>query len=90
MLMFTIPKENQLYKEIEISNMQYFRLNIDYTGTNFVEDKTKLYLLYKGKNLLFTGDNIVSTDFTSLELPFGTFYKTQMSPFMLRNVSNLW
>jgi hypothetical protein len=61
-----------------------------YNGGDFAEPKTKLYLLYKGNNILFTGDNIQFTPFTSLELPFGSFYKTQLSPFLLRNVSNLW
>jgi hypothetical protein len=52
--------------------------------------KTKLYLLYKGKNVLFTGDAVHFDSFTSLELPFGNFYKTQIAPFIIRNVTNLW
>ena len=88
--LFYYIQPDEAYDTIRISNSQYFKLQFTYIGPDFVEPKTKLYLLYKGKNILFTGDNIVDTDFTSLELPFGSFYKTQMSPFLLRNVTNLW
>jgi len=53
-------------------------------------NKTKLYLLYKGYNVLFTGDDVRHDNFTSLELPFGNFYKTQLAPFIVKNVTNLW
>lgn len=73
-----------------ITNAQYFRLDFVYIGEEFIYHKTKLYMLYKGNNILFTGDNIEKQSFTSLELPFGSFYKTQMSPFLLRNLTSLW
>lgn len=52
--------------------------------------RSKLYILYKGNNVLFTGDDVEYTKFTSLELQFGNFYKSQIAPFIIRNVSNLW
>ena len=81
---------NPIYKNIIIENYQYFRLDVNYTGSDLVMKRSKLYLLYKGNNVLFNGDGVQHLEFTSLELPFGTFYKTQISPFMIKNVSNLW
>jgi hypothetical protein len=53
-------------------------------------NRTKLYILYKGNNVLFTGDSVKFTDFSSLELKFGSFYKSQIAPFIISNVTNLW
>ncbi len=87
---YTIVRDEKTFSSIRIENYQYFRLNIRYVGPELVMDKTKLYLLYKGNNVLFTGDNVQRDAFTSLELPFGNFYKTQLSPFIIKSVSNLW
>ena len=89
-LYYSMVRDKALFKTIIIENYQYFRINIKYVGTGLVMDKTKFYLLYKGNNVLFTGDNINFDSFTSLELPFGSFYKTQLAPFIVKNVTNLW
>jgi hypothetical protein len=89
-LMYSIVPQKSIYDNIIIENMQYFRLDMEYIGAPLVSPHSKLYLLYKGNNILFDGENVTPLDFTSLELPFGAFYKTQLSPFLIRNVSNLW
>jgi len=87
---FSIKKDHEACEKIRIENYQYFRFNVKYKGPKLVMDKTKLYLLYKGNNVLFSGDDVTFDTFTSLELPFGYFYKTQLAPFIVRNVTNLW
>lgn len=47
-----------------------------------------LYLLYSGDNYYFTGTDMQDTYFTSLELPFGGFYKTQISPVLYSRLTN--
>jgi hypothetical protein len=88
-LMYDVPITS-VYESVIIENMQYFKLDINYIGSPLISPHSKLYLLYKGNNILFDGENVTPIDFTSLELPFGSFYKTQLSPFVVRNVSNLW
>jgi hypothetical protein len=76
-LYFKIKDHNdELYGTVRIENLQYFRLEITYIGDPLVMKRSKLYLLYKGNNVLFTGDEVVHSNFTSLELQFGYFYKT--------------
>lgn len=78
--------ENQLY----LDNSQYVRLDVKYNGDRLVVPGSKLYFLYGGNNYFFTGKQITQIWFTSLELPFGKFYKTQISPFYEDNLFNLW
>lgn len=46
--------------------------------------------MFAGNNYYFTGVEILSIWFGSLELPFGSFYKIQVSPFFQKNLKNLW
>lgn len=76
-LYFKIKDHNdELYGTVQIENYQYFRLEITYIGEELVMKRSKLYLLYKGNNVLYTGDDVEHAKFTSLELQFGYFYKT--------------
>lgn len=65
-------------------------LDINYHGEPLVIPGSQLYLLYAGNNYFFTGKKIQQIWFTSLELPFGHFYKTQISPFFKDELKNLW
>lgn len=74
-----------------IENSQYTSINVAYTSTNqFAIPGTKLYLLYNGVSSYFTGKEVDAIPFSSLELPFGRFYKTQLSPFYEDSLTNLW
>ena len=73
-----------------IENSQYVHLDIKYHGDPLVIPGSQLYLLYAGNNYFFTGKKIQQIWFTSLELPFGHFYKTQISPFFKDELKNLW
>jgi hypothetical protein len=75
-LYYKVIRDQALFSSIRIENYQYFRIAIKYKGPDLVMNQTKLYLLYKGNNVLFTGDDITFDSFTSLGLPFGNFYKT--------------
>lgn len=75
-LYYSIIPGNPVYDQILISNLQYFRLNMVYLGKPLVANKSRLYLLLKGNNVLFNGNGVQFTSFTSLELPFGTYYKS--------------
>lgn len=75
---------------INLDNSQYVRLDVAFEGTPLVIPGSKLYLLYGGNNYFFTGKQITQIWFSSLELPFGHFYKTQISPFYEYNQFNLW
>ena len=77
-LYYSMVRDKALFQTIRIENYQYFRINIKYVGTGLVMDKTKFYLLYKGNNVLFTGDNINFDSFTSLELPFEVFIRLSL------------
>ena len=56
----------------------------------FINPGTKLYLLYSGQNFYFTGKQKLNLWFTSLELPFGGFYKTQIAPFFTTKPYSNW
>ena len=60
--------KDALYSTVTIENYQYFRLELKYIGDPLVMKRSKLYLLYKGNNVLYTGDAVEHTKFTSLEL----------------------
>lgn len=79
----------QEYDSVIIANEQYFQLNLRYLGPPLATPHAKLYLLYKGKSILFDGEDVTPIDFTSIDLPFGALYETQLSPFVVRNVSSL-
>ena len=66
------------------------RLEARYLGEPLIIPGTKLYLLYSGESYYFTGLAITPQWFTSLELSFGKFYKTQISPFYKNVLNNLW
>jgi hypothetical protein len=53
-------------------------------------NRSNFYIIYKGNNVLFTGADIVRYPYSSPDLQFGYFYKAQIDPFIVRNVSNLW
>lgn len=76
--------------QILLDNSQYVRVDVNYTGDALVIPGTKLYFLYGGQNYFFTGVRIQKQWFSSLELPFGSFCKTQISPFYENNLENLW
>jgi hypothetical protein len=80
------PGEQELY----IENSQYISLDATYNGNGFIVNDTKLYFLYSGRNYYFTGKENLQLWFTSLELEFGSFYKTQLAPFFTKQPYNLW
>ena len=53
-------------------------------------NRSNLYSIYKGNNVLFTGVDIEREPYASPDLQFGYFYKTHIDPFIIRNVSNRW
>jgi hypothetical protein len=57
-LFYSIPVTMKVYDDIIIENYQYFRLDINFTGSPLVVQRSKLYLLYKGNNVLFNGDGV--------------------------------
>jgi hypothetical protein len=74
-----------------IENSQYTRIDVNYTSANkFAIPGTKLFLLYNGMSSYFTGKEVDKIPFGSLELPFGHFYKTQLSPFFEDSLTSLW
>lgn len=81
---------NNVYDTITIQNDQFFRLRVSYSGDPFEINGTMLYLLYSGNNYFFTGRDMQPIYFTSLEMPFGSFYKTQINPVYYSKLSSLW
>lgn len=73
-----------------MENSQYMRLDIKYIGEPLIIPGSELFLLYSGRDYYFTGKQIENIWFTSLELSFGKFYKTQISPFIEDNVDGLY
>ena len=65
-------------------------LDVLYKGATFIVDGTKLYLTYSGQNYYFTGQKNVPIWFTSIELEFGKFYKTQLAPYFTKQPDTLW
>ncbi len=89
-LNLTLSADDIWSKSLKIENSQYLSLDITYKGRELVIPGSKLYFLYAGNNYYFTGKQIQQIWFTSLELPFGHFYKTQISPFFKDELKNLW
>ena len=87
-LNYTIDFTNNSH--IYLSNLQYVRIDAKYNGQPLVIPGTRLYLLYSGQSYYFTGLAVTPQWFTSLELEFGYFYKTQISPFYKNVLNNLW
>ena len=57
-LMYSIPANPEVFDNIILENLQYFRLDVAYTGTPLVNPYSKLYLLYKGNNVIFNGADV--------------------------------
>lgn len=87
-LNYTIDLSNST--GIYLANLQYVRIDAKYKGQPLVIPGTRLYLLYAGQSYYFTGLALTPQWFTSLELEFGSFYKTQISPFYKDELNNLW
>ncbi|TNV78987.1 hypothetical protein FGO68_gene10188 [Halteria grandinella] len=74
-----------------IENTQYFSLSIHFLGTPPPSPShSKLYLSYTGKDVFFSGLDVQTLPYKSKDLPFGYFYKTQIAPFWIKDVRNVW
>ena len=77
---------------LTIENSHYFFLDIRVlqppagNSSNY----TKFYLGYSGRDVSYSGLNIARKDYHSPVLPFGAFYKTQVAPFIVRTIENVW
>ena len=73
-----------------IENTQYLHLEFIYRGEPLIIPGSQLYFIYVGQNYFFTGKEINKIPFRSMPLPFGFFYKSQISPFIKDELKNLW
>lgn len=89
-LAYNIISNDTLYRSIILDKFQKFYLQIDYKGPPLKSQYSKLYLLYKGNSTVFNGSNLIDSPFTSVELPFSAYYKTQLHPLLINNLTNLW
>lgn len=74
---------------LRIDNSQYFYLDIRVlqpANRNF----TKFYMGYTGRDVSYSVLNIARKDYHSPVLPFGAFYKTQIAPFIVKTIENVW
>lgn len=46
--------------------------------------------MYAGRNYEFSGTEFFPLRFSSLDLPFGTFYKTQLLPAITHQQTSIW
>ena len=91
-LMFEIVENSTLFESIRVHNDQFLRLMITYKGEDLQSaiPGARLYLLYYGQSYYFTGKVYREIRFTSLDLPFGSFYTTQLAPIRYMTLASLW
>ncbi|TNV78901.1 hypothetical protein FGO68_gene724 [Halteria grandinella] len=88
-LFFDLMVEGNENKATVLENMQYLDVQITYSKIpNTWPQGTFLYFIYKGSSRYFSGREINQQDFSSLDLQFGNFYKTQVMPFILDTLEN--
>ena len=67
LLTYKIIQDSE-FSNIKTENLQYYDLRAKYIGEPLTLPDTFLYLLYSGNDYIFTGVDLESTTFSSLDL----------------------